>query len=400
MLEIIKTIERYRGVMKVSINIKQKLRRALAALLAVLVAGTRLGNTFSGIVAPLEEATIDVSAESKSETDDVEDDVDSVGLLDGAEEDSVGVLSEASADTQQLSDDVIFDEGSSSKIFAGTNYGEGGTTDGGGGSPVAPVNPGGGGGGGGGGSSSGGGGGGSHSSSSSTGLVSSSGTSAGVGATAASTAVKAADGSTINAYVSANGSVTASATGDAASSTVDSKTGAVGAAKAIEAATKDGKVGKTLNVKNALYVSANDLKAIAGAGVTKLTADTTQDGKVLARMYVPTSIKVNVKLGVHTDAKSTATATAVINKFYKNANFKVVAYDQQGQFGAKVETAVKVDLSKIDIKNAVLYSYNAASNKLVKLGDVKITVDKNGYAHFSTTYAGNIIISDGVLSKT
>lgn len=84
---------------------------------------------------------------------------------------------------------------------------------------------------------------------------------------------------------------------------------------------------------------------------------------------------------------------SLFSKHFKN-NIQVVSLDAEN---LSCKVAVKLDKS-LDKENIVLYSYNAKTNKYQKV-DQKVTVDKNGYAHFEITEGQNFILSNGGISK-
>jgi hypothetical protein len=70
----------------------------------------------------------------------------------------------------------------------------------------------------------------------------------------------------------------------------------------------------------------------------------------------------------------------------------------QGSWGQPVEVAAKLD-SALATTNLVFYSYNKAANTYTRIVKPGYWVDKNGYVHFTTEVAGDIIISEGALVR-
>lgn len=89
---------------------------------------------------------------------------------------------------------------------------------------------------------------------------------------------------------------------------------------------------------------------------------------------------------------------ALFGKHFQN-KLQAMSMKQQGAWGQPVEIAAKVDLSGMDSKNLLFYSYNKATNKYAEINNPNYWVDKNAFLHFTTDIAGDIIISEGELVK-
>ena len=79
-------------------------------------------------------------------------------------------------------------------------------------------------------------------------------------------------------------------------------------------------------------------------------------------------------------------------------NVMTISLGQQGSFGQSVRIAAKID-PKLNTKNLVFYAYNKTTNSYTLIAEPSYWVDPNGYVHFTTTLAGNIVISDGALKS-
>ncbi len=84
-------------------------------------------------------------------------------------------------------------------------------------------------------------------------------------------------------------------------------------------------------------------------------------------------------------------------KYYTN-KLSIVSFSQQGGFGMPVEIAVKLDPS-FDHSNLVFYTYDKQTNAIQKIEHPSYWIDANGYLHFTTEFAGDIIISNGLLKN-
>ena len=105
----------------------------------------------------------------------------------------------------------------------------------------------------------------------------------------------------------------------------------------------------------------------------------------------------NVNLSASTMSSHAQSIKSSFAKWFSNKT-QVVSFAQQGDWGMSVEAAVKLD-KELDAKTLVFYSYDSAANTYKLMNDSNYWVDANGYVHFTTTVAGDIIITDKPLSK-
>lgn len=203
-------------------------------------------------------------------------------------------------------------------------------------------------------------------------------------------------------------------TTDSTSSTVSVTTAAkqaeTSAKAAIEKAIQAGEKSTTATVawKNVEKVSPKTFQAIAQAAakVAKNTAltltvhsDVVKNGVVQSRLYIDpikaAALKQDLNLGVQLGN------TKVENhfgKFFSN-KIAIIEFKQTGSFGMTLDVAAKANISGMDVKNLVFYSYNAKTNSYTQLTNVKYSVDANGYLRFSTDVGGSIIVSDKALNQ-
>ncbi|MEG0838618.1 MAG: caspase family protein [Hydrogenoanaerobacterium sp.] len=159
-------------------------------------------------------------------------------------------------------------------------------------------------------------------------------------------------------------------------------------------------------VKNAERITPaalNDMAqaAKAAGGKVILKADTIgADGSVTARLYLNPSLAKNLKgdiqLGVKTDWASTQATREKLKSF--GGKMAIVSFAQQGKFGMRVDVAVKTDLTGLNTKALLFYSYDKATNKYTPVPVKKYWIDKNGYLHFDTETGGDLIITDKPLT--
>lgn len=109
-----------------------------------------------------------------------------------------------------------------------------------------------------------------------------------------------------------------------------------------------------------------------------------------------TGISGNIKLGVATQGARPESRKSLFEKFYDN-KVAVISCAQQGSFGAKLRIAAKVQLPG-DGKTLNFYSYDSQTNTF-KIIETTYRIDANGYVHFETELAGDIIITDKPLVR-
>ncbi|MDL2233687.1 MBG domain-containing protein [Ruminococcaceae bacterium OttesenSCG-928-L11] len=134
-------------------------------------------------------------------------------------------------------------------------------------------------------------------------------------------------------------------------------------------------------------------------GSTPVDFDTLAKGAVQLRITVKNPGKMTSEM--HLSGELTGSAVnarkAFFEKWFKN-KVQVIHLDQSGSFGQPVEIVAKVDLTGMNAKQLVLYVYDRATNTYKRIENSAYWIDQNGYLHFTTEVAGDIIISDGALT--
>ncbi|MDL2233606.1 hypothetical protein LJC63_08545, partial [Ruminococcaceae bacterium OttesenSCG-928-L11] len=128
--------------------------------------------------------------------------------------------------------------------------------------------------------------------------------------------------------------------------------------------------------------------------------DTIVNRAIAVRISIPEPAKITTNLNLTatlsgTEVTKTKTYFA---KWFKN-KFAVIHFEQRGSWGQPVTAIAKVDLTGMNSKNLYFYHYDKATKKYSLIENPAYTVDKSGYVHFTTPMAGDIIISDGKLTK-
>jgi hypothetical protein len=60
--------------------------------------------------------------------------------------------------------------------------------------------------------------------------------------------------------------------------------------------------------------------------------------------------------------------------------------------------SIAIKTTATSVENLVLYSYDRATNTYTMIRNPGCWIDANGYLHFNTTLAGDIIVSNGALA--
>lgn len=177
------------------------------------------------------------------------------------------------------------------------------------------------------------------------------------------------------------------------------------AEKAVKDAQQSGSKA-TVQLKNAKSITPDAIKTIAAkaseAGVPAVIhADQVQDGKVVARWYIDPAaaqtISSDINLGVATTGDSVQEVAKLFETFYNNT-VSVVHMEHRGSIGAAVEIAVKADITGLDKENLLLFVFDKQTNSYMPLEKASYFLDENGYLHFTTSVAGDIIITDQALT--
>ena len=171
---------------------------------------------------------------------------------------------------------------------------------------------------------------------------------------------------------------------------------------AVQKAKQSGAARATVSLKNMETLTRQAAQAIvkeAGGFPVRVQADSTlNNGKIVVRLsFDPAQITDTIQLAAFTDSAKTKSVRTLFNKYFKN-NIQVVRLEQKEDFGMPVNLAVKLD-AKLQGKTLYFYRYNQAGNTYTRIAAPQYRIDANGYVHFTTKFAGYIIISDGSLTE-
>ena len=121
---------------------------------------------------------------------------------------------------------------------------------------------------------------------------------------------------------------------------------------------------------------------------------------IQVRLYIdkPENIKGDVMVSAWTKGAAVDKTHKLFEKFYAN-KVQVISFDQQTPWGQKVKAAARVDLALFDTKKLYLYAYDKGKNSYKRISQPEYRIDKNGFLHFTTELAGDIIVSEGPLLR-
>ncbi|MDR2932099.1 MAG: hypothetical protein LBV27_03230 [Oscillospiraceae bacterium] len=177
---------------------------------------------------------------------------------------------------------------------------------------------------------------------------------------------------------------------------------------AVSTAKSSGSKVATVRVKDALSISAEAVSAMvktatASGMSARLNADTMNGSTVAGRLTLSptasTKLSNDINLGVYVDASTNSAVKTKFTKWYKN-NLEVISLAHKGSFGMNVNVAAKIKLTNLDTNKLYLYAYNKTTNTFAQIKNPNCVVDKSGYLHFTTSTGGEIIISEGALTRS
>lgn len=144
---------------------------------------------------------------------------------------------------------------------------------------------------------------------------------------------------------------------------------------------------------------------VRGSAWAKLRAatyyhETTSGNSVQVRVSVknPSLLKYDALLSGYVKGAKVDQTYKLFTKWCGN-KLQVIHFDQQTDWESSVEIAAKVNLNGIDTARLNFYSYDKKANHYKRIVNPEYRIDTNGYLHFVTPYAGDIIISEGELAK-
>ena len=128
--------------------------------------------------------------------------------------------------------------------------------------------------------------------------------------------------------------------------------------------------------------------------------DTIDGNVVQVRLYIdePGLFTKDTLVSAYVKGSKVDSTQNKFEKFFDNT-IRIVSFDQQEEWEQPVRIAAKVDLAGMDTENLHFYHYDKATNTYKLIPADTYRIDANGYLHFTTPYAGDIIITDSPLQK-
>ena len=103
-------------------------------------------------------------------------------------------------------------------------------------------------------------------------------------------------------------------------------------------------------------------------------------------------------LGVYTAPAQTQAVQQMFHRTFTN-RVAVVRLAHQGELGARMQVAARVDLSGLATGNLHFFSYERTTGRTVALPNPEHRIDSNGYLVFNTGVGGYIIVTDRPLTR-
>lgn len=133
---------------------------------------------------------------------------------------------------------------------------------------------------------------------------------------------------------------------------------------------------------------------------TRVYFDTMKGNAVDVRVSVdnPSLFTTEMMLSGYTTGDKVNAVQKLFNSWFKN-KIAVIHLDQTQPWGQTVEIAARINWTDMDVNQLYFYSYNTVSNQYTQISAANPWIDTNGYLHFDTNLAGDIIISEGPLVR-
>jgi len=148
--------------------------------------------------------------------------------------------------------------------------------------------------------------------------------------------------------------------------------------------------------QSAIELAAMRVVAAAAPGRTvRIQADTRTSAGLDVRIVVPdpSAATRGINLAASTTSAEAVRVQNIFMRSHNNAAMTVVSMGQQGDFGMEVRVVTRID-PVLDANNLYFYSYNLQTNTFRRFTPSAVSMDANGFLHFTTTMADNIVISD------
>ena len=128
--------------------------------------------------------------------------------------------------------------------------------------------------------------------------------------------------------------------------------------------------------------------------------DTLSGGVVQVRVYInnPAALDKDTLVSGWLQNASAVSLKNRFERFFEN-KLLTIRFDHAGEWGQTVRAAARLDTPGMDAGNLVFYAYDRQTNLYRRILNPNYRIDANGYVHFDTSIAGDIIISGGPLAR-
>ena len=124
----------------------------------------------------------------------------------------------------------------------------------------------------------------------------------------------------------------------------------------------------------------------------------TNNVDVRIRLY-PALVTADLNLSGSTSSYAAAAIRAQFERHF-TPTVSVVSLGQQGSFGFDVNIAARVAVpADFNLQNLHFYSFNRTANTVRRFTPTNVAVDTNGFLHFTTSQAGDILITTSPLVR-
>jgi hypothetical protein len=154
------------------------------------------------------------------------------------------------------------------------------------------------------------------------------------------------------------------------------------------------------NVGEVPLAAFNAITTAAAGRPANMIADSVAPGTTAVDVRVtvnPAAATTALNLSASTGNARALTTKAVFDRWFTNDKM-VVSLGQQGNFGQVARIAARLP-ANLNTQNLYFYAFNTTTNTYARIEAPNYRIDANGYVHFSTARAGEIIISNGPLAR-
>jgi hypothetical protein len=132
----------------------------------------------------------------------------------------------------------------------------------------------------------------------------------------------------------------------------------------------------------------------------KFYHDSIANNAVQVRTYFdnPSLFTKDVRVSAYVAGAEVTRVRGKFEKWFAN-EIRVIHFDNPDKWESAIRVAAKLDLAGMNTAKLALYAYSTKTNSYRRIATPEYRIDANGYLHFKTELAGEIIISEGELVK-